>query len=111
LARSSEALSARDLVADIHPADYQDHWRHSLERNGTVCTPSVPVEKIMDYKIITHNNYKLLYAIGGDAMPTPLNYMICGSLYRRCMAALFEQGEEAALQEEASYWPPEAKAS
>jgi hypothetical protein len=111
LARDGEGLSPRDLVAGIHPADYQEHWRHSLERNGTVCTPSVPTERIIEYKIITRNNYKLLYAIGGDAMPTPLNYMTCGSFYRQCMAALFEYGEEAALQTAASYWTPEAKAS
>jgi hypothetical protein len=65
----------------------------------------------VDYKIITRNNYKLLYSIGGDSMPTPLNYMICGSLYRRCITVLFEHGEEAALQAAASYWTPEAKAS
>lgn len=41
--------------------------------SSSVCTPSVPAEKILDYKIISRNNYKLLYAIGGDSMPTPLN--------------------------------------
>jgi hypothetical protein len=34
LARNGEGLLARDLVSGIDPGDYQEHWRHSLERNG-----------------------------------------------------------------------------
>jgi hypothetical protein len=37
-------------------------------------------------------------------MPIPLNYRFMGSHYRRCIEALFEHGEEAALDTAASYW-------
>lgn len=104
IARQSDGLSIRELIAEIDPADYQEHWRDSLELNGNVCTPGVSAEKILDHRIIAADNYKLLMSIGGDAMPTPLNYQFMGSNYRQCIEALFEQGEAAALKAAASYW-------
>lgn len=104
MARHDDGLSIRELIAEIDPADYQEHWRDSLERNGVVCTRGVAAERIVDYKVLTHNNYPLLYAIGGDSMPTPLNYRFLGNHYRQCIAALFEHGEEGALKAATSYW-------
>jgi hypothetical protein len=104
MARNDEGLSVRDLIAEIDPADFQHHWRESLERNGIACTRSVSVEKILEHKIIPANYHRLLYSIGGDAMPTPLNYLVMGDHYRRCIETLFEHSEEAALNMAASYW-------
>jgi hypothetical protein len=104
LGRENDGQSIEDLIAKIDPADYQNYWRDSLERNGTVCTPGVSANRILDYRLIDRKNYKLLMSIGGDAMPIPLNYQLLGEHYRGCIESLFEHGEEAALQAAASYW-------
>jgi hypothetical protein len=111
LAPNRDDLSLRNLIAEIDPAGYQEHWRQSLEQNGTVCTPNVPTERILDYKVIDRKNYNLLMSICGDAMPIPINYQFMGKHYRGCIESLFEQDEAAALQEAASYWSLAAHAS
>jgi hypothetical protein len=105
LAQQGDGLSIHELIAEIDPADYREYWRDSLERNGNVCTLGVEAKKILDHRIIAADNYKLLYSIGGDAMPTPLNYRFMGRHYCQCIEALFADGEEAALQVAESYWP------
>jgi len=95
---------AKQLIAEIDPTDYQHHWQDSLQHNGTACTHVVAPERILDHRIIARTNFRLLMAIGGDAAPMPINYMFMGNFYRRCIEALFAEGEEAALQVALTYW-------
>lgn len=104
MSRGGHPRPLRQLTAVIDPADYQHHWRESLEHNGTACTLGVPPEKLLGYRVIDRKNYRVLMAIGGDSAPIPLNYLFMGPLYRQCIEALFQHGEEAALQAATSYW-------
>jgi hypothetical protein len=47
---------------------------------------------------------ELIFELGLEPMPTPLNYQCMGSHYRRCIEALFEQGTEAALHVVRQRW-------
>jgi hypothetical protein len=87
-----------DLISTIDPAEYQPHWNESLRYNGTVATPLVPVERILDHRTIPATDTELILAIGGDSMPTVLNYRQMGSRYRTCVETFFDDGREAALQ-------------
>ena len=98
------AEDVRQIIASVDPAKYQEHWRASLESNGVVCTPSVPPEDIVDSKAIEFKNLSLLMALGGDSAPIPINYRFMGDHYRRCLEALFEEGEAAAMDAARSYW-------
>lgn len=79
--------------ARIDPADYKELWALSLERSGNVCTLQVPASAIIDHRIIpVEGNMQLLLNTGLDSVPTEINYSTeCGELYRRCLAAYFEQ--------------------
>jgi hypothetical protein len=98
MAKNDGGLRAEELLPHIDPTEFKDHWRESLEANGLVCTPAVPPGSILDHRTISRKSVQLILSIGGDAMPTPLNYRIMGSFYRRCIETLFEHGEEAALE-------------
>ena len=87
----------QDLMVDIDLAAWRDMWQQSLTRNGVVCTPSVPPSAILEYRSIEVSNWELLLSIGGEAILTPAGYRALGQHYERCIAALFEDGEEAAL--------------
>lgn len=100
----NDGVTVKGVIASINPASYQEHWKSSLERNGIVCTPAVSPDRIVSHKVIARSNLQLLMAIGGDAMPTPLNYLFMGEFYGKCLESLFEQGEKAAIQTALSYW-------
>jgi hypothetical protein len=87
---------SRDLIARIDPADYRDHWRESLARNGVACTPSVEPERILAFQSLRQADWPRILEMGGDASPTPMNYFVLGGCYRRSIEALFEHGQDEA---------------
>jgi hypothetical protein len=93
-----------ELRPFIDPREYKDAWHLSLEHNGVVCTPEVLPERILDHRVIARSESELIFELGLDSMPTPLNYEIIGSHYRRCIEVLFEQGPEAALSVFREWW-------
>ncbi len=100
----SHGQHSPELIARIDPTDHRDWWQDSLALNGVVCTTSIPAEEILDHRIIRRNDTPAILSLGGDAMPTPLNYRFHGDLYRRCIACLFDAGTEAAIEEAQSFW-------
>ena len=96
--QEEDKIPLQDFNPLIAPSDYKYLWRECINHNGTACTVSVPVEQIIDYKIISRKNIGLILNIGGDSIPIPINYKICGENYIKCIEALFEGGEEKAWE-------------
>ena len=97
LTDGTQGVRQEEMNPFIDPRAYKDLWRSSLECNGVVCTPEVLPERILDHYVIRRSETELIDELGLEPMPTPLNYRLMGSHYRRCIEALFEQGPEAAL--------------
>jgi hypothetical protein len=93
-----------ELRPYINPREYKGAWQMSLEHNGVVCTLEVSPERILDYRIIARTEAELIFELGLESMPTPENYRLIGSHYRRCTEVLFEQGPEAALSVFREWW-------
>lgn len=68
-----------------------------LQYNGIAATTKVLPNKILDHRIIKSENFSVIMSIGGDSMPIPVNYKILGKQYRKAMEALFDQGEQEAV--------------
>ncbi len=86
----------QDVLADVNPLDY---WHpqvveSSLKYNGIIAAKEVPLSNIRRHRIVKRDGVALL-DVGADAVPSPDNYQILGEFYKRCIAALFEGGEDA----------------
>jgi hypothetical protein len=92
------------LTARIDPANHQELWQESLTTNGVVCTPEIAAEGILDCRGISRKDVQPILAVGGDSQPTPLNYLVMGTSYRRCIESLFEGGSHAAMEEAKRCW-------
>lgn len=84
-----ESWQAEGALVD--PSEHQELWALSLARSGNVCTPAVPREAILGYRVIpVEGNGGLLLDTGIDAIPAEINYLHLGEYYRRCLGAYFE---------------------
>lgn len=84
-----ESWQAEGALVD--PSEHQELWSLSLALSGNVCTPAVPREAILGYRVIpVEGNGGLLFNTGVDAIPAENNYRYLGEYYRRCLAAYFE---------------------
>jgi len=98
LTNGIQGVRQAEMNPYIDPRSYKDMWRLSLEHNGVVCTPEVSPERILDHHVIGRSETELIFELGVEPMPTPENYGLIGSHYRRCIEVLFEQGPDAALR-------------
>lgn len=87
--QTNEAWNAERAVID--PKDYKPLWRLSLDRSGNVAARSVPLEAIIDHRIVPiEGNGMLLMDTGLDTTPTDVSYPCRGEYFRRCLDAYFQ---------------------
>ena len=67
------------IIKNINPKDYKDLWRKSLDFLGTVSTDFIPLKNIVAY---TEERDNLDFIMNCDPSISPLNYKICGGMYR-----------------------------
>ena len=104
LTNGIQGVRQAEMNPYIDPRSYKDMWRLSPEHNGVVCTPEVSPDRILDHHVIGRSETELIFELGVEPMPTPENYGLIGSHYRRCIEVLFEQGPDAALRVFRQWW-------
>ena len=87
-----------DLISEINPLEYKEMAAASIEYNGTACTLGISIGQIIDYKIIQKDKIDLIIDLGGDSIPTPINYMAKGEEYKQYLDLWFKNGELAVFE-------------
>ena len=88
------------------PVVNRELWKQSLEYNGVVSMFDVPLLDILDVRTLnTTDHMEYIMCGGGDSMPIPMNYRICGAYYRDCLEQLFKhpQGTKLARPDRMSF--------
>jgi len=70
----------------------------SLKHNGIAAVKKVTPRRIIDHRTIQFDDWQTIMALGGDSMPTPMNFRVLGTRYNMAVEALFEEGELAAVE-------------
>lgn len=86
-----------DINPLIDPRQFQHLAELSLKYNGVVSVDCVPATHVVREVVIPVKEAWSILAIGGDAMPIPMNFAILGKMYQQAMQALFDEGLAAAV--------------
>lgn len=97
-----------ELNQILEPMDNCHLTMDSLKYHGVAATRFVARDQIKRMITISCRETQLILTIGGDAMPVPMNFRIFGDAYRRSIAALFDEGPEAAILVIRNMWGPVA---
>lgn len=89
-------LVLKEYNKNAHPRLNKSLARLSLDHNGVVAVDRVSPQQIIKH-LVLESDGRLMF-IGGDAQPTPMNYIILGEEYRNCIETLFAEGVDAAVQ-------------
>jgi hypothetical protein len=92
-------MKLQDIIPLVNLEVYKSFAEKSLKHNGLAAVKFVPPTKIKGHVVIDlHKNIQEVMSIGGDAIPSPIPYMVLGEHYRKCMKALFAGGLAAAME-------------
>lgn len=87
--QTKKQISLKVISLSINPKKFKEYAESSLRFMGNVCLEKVEKEQIIDTKIIKVKDVNTILSMGGDAIPSPINYKICGHYYRQCMRYIF----------------------